>query len=255
MRQDGNYPGTNIKVHNVHILDASGSMAGPKYTNALGGINEELNVLKTDTSGIEFTETVIEFDSGYNSQLRITTHYYLTPIAACGNIKGVGANGGTPLNQTVGETIEKLLKDVQPGDKVIMKIFTDGEENQSQGKYKPEWGGACPALRTLIEAVQANNNFTIAFIGTKVDTENVIRNLSVERSNTIVHANTAASIGHTYLMSRGATQSYAKRVAQGASAEELRTDFFKRIEEDDQQAPIGLAATDPKKKKETKTKQ
>ena len=58
-------PGASKKrVHNVFILDASGSMggySGSKYDVAIGGLNELLKSIKAD----EFTEntvTIVEFE-------------------------------------------------------------------------------------------------------------------------------------------------------------------------------------------------
>lgn len=271
MRQDGKTVAPkSITVHNVHILDASGSMGtghnlGSKYTNALGGINEELNILKADTSGVNYTQTIIEFDSGRqfegiaagctnkttfsNSEglygrCRQTTHYFMTPLAACGPITGRGAHGGTPLYQTVGEVIEKLLELKQTDHKVILKIFTDGDENSSSGKYarvnsyslgsfRPITSNPqvtdCPALKSLIDAVQENNNFTVTFIGTQGDVGHAINNLGMMSTNTLVHDNTARGVKMSYNMMSLATTAYAGAAASGASGEQLKENFFKRV--------------------------
>lgn len=225
-----------VIIHNVHILDASGSMNGGKYDNALKGINGEIMSMKTDGEGM--TQTIIEFDSDggiYEGNLRLITHYFMTPAINCTAIKGVGARGGTPLFQTVGETIEKLLSHIKAGDKVLIKIFTDGGENTSQGKYKntgSNWSPKSEELTRVIKLVEDNHNFTVTFMGTKGDVENMVNHIGLASSNTLFHMNTAESIGATYAVASSATRSYRKEVSRGASQDELKQDFFKRVSKD-----------------------
>jgi hypothetical protein len=152
----------------------------------------------------------------------------MTPITNCLPIVGNGAHGMTPLYQTVGEAIEKLLKHINPGEKVVMTIFTDGEENSSRGIYANG-----KELKALIKNVEDNHNFTISYMGTKKDIETVIRELNVDRSNTLEHMNTAYSVGQTYAARGASMVMYSKAVSDGASQEELRKNFFtKKISED-----------------------
>lgn len=234
MREDNKIPvnsgvGSSKVVHNVHILDASGSMSGGKYTNALNGINEELEKLKVDNDGNTITNTVIEFhgrryfgESTRNSNI-IKEHYFMIPAANCSKIKGVGADGGTPLYQTVGETIEKLMKHINPGEKVIMTIFTDGDENESQGIYRDS-----VALKKLIKQVEDHHNFTVTYIGTERDVQTIVSNLGVHASNTMIHMDTASSVSTMYNARSKSLRSYSKSVARGASQEELKQNFFSK---------------------------
>lgn len=218
-------------IHNVHILDASGSMSGPKYNNALQGINSEIMAMKTNSEGM--TQTIIEFDSGNAGELRLTTHYFMTPAANCTAITGIGARGGTPLYQTVGETIEKLLSHVKTGDKVLMKVFTDGDENMSRGKYgRSGYNGGSPELSRIIKLVENNHNFTVTFMGTAEDVKMMINSIGITTDNTLIHHNTADSIGATYASARLSTQVYRKAVSRGISQESLKGKFFKRTEKD-----------------------
>lgn len=108
-------------IHNVHILDASGSMAGAKYSSALEGINSEQRSLQEDDT-MRYTQTVLEFCS---STPILTEHSFMRPIKTCETVKGRGANGGTPLYEAVGAALEKLLLGMEAGDKVLVTIFTD----------------------------------------------------------------------------------------------------------------------------------
>jgi hypothetical protein len=236
MRIDNKVPGNQAvtggvpTIHNIHILDASGSMGGGKYTNALKGINSEIMAMKTN--GDNMTQTIIEFDSGNHNELKLTTHYFMTPAANCTAITGVGASGGTPLYQTVGETLEKLLAHVKNGDKVLVKIFTDGEENASRGKYARNNRGGSEELTKIIKLVEDHHNFTVTFMGTSQDVNMMINSIGITSDNTLVHMNTPESIGSTYTMSTASTQVYRKAVSRGISQESLKGKFFKRTEKD-----------------------
>jgi len=233
--------GTKIPtIHNVDILDASGSMFGSKYENAISGINEGINTFKNSTEA-RYTTTVIEFDEGFGAMpywnadvkaktsivegCRTTTHYFMQPAATCGTIVGRGANGGTPLNQTVGETIERILK-VTEGteDKVIIRVFTDGAENASKGKF------AHPSvLKALIANVEANHNFTVTFMGTQEEVNYMVNSIGLDIGNTIAHNNTAADVKRMYRRANLGTVAYTTAFAAGASQDELSRGFFKRV--------------------------
>lgn len=241
MRVDGKIinPTSNVgkqTVHNVHILDASGSMSGSKYDNAINSIKEEMNVIKGNTD-VNYTTTIIEFDSGYasgftgnifietakGSSARITQHNFLTPIGEYKDFKAVGAHGGTPLYETIGLTIDELLTKVKPEDKVIMTITTDGQENASYGIYKNPI-----VLKELLDKVQAKNNFTITFMGTEFDVETMINSLKISKNNTLVHQNTGESIGASYKLRSASLTSYSKAVASG-DITSVTMDFFKSV--------------------------
>lgn len=228
---EGNVP--SVTIHNVHILDASGSMGGGKYTNALKGINSEIMAMRSNSEGM--TQTIIEFTSGHTHQSKLTTHYFMTPAENCTAIVGSGANGGTPLYQTVGETIEKLLIHVKPTDKVLVKIFTDGEENESKGKYVntgTRWAPKSEELTRIIKMAEDNHNFTITFMGTKGDVENMISNIGLIGSNTLVHDNTEFGVQNSYMTSTVSTMKYRKDVSRGVSQDELKKGFFKKVSTD-----------------------
>src|SRR5437867_1005534 len=87
----------NKTVHNVHILDASGSMTqNNKYSMALKGINEDIQNLKKDTSEVRSTLTIVEFE-GKN----IKTHFLAKELDYINKFEGDGTGGWTPLNQAI----------------------------------------------------------------------------------------------------------------------------------------------------------
>ena len=122
---------SKARIHNVFIVDASGSMSGGKYVNAITGLNELLVSIANDTDS-ENTATIVEFeDHNIKTRLDVATKIPKT-------YKGTG--GMTPLNQAIGETLEYIVKTRKDkydvSDKILVNVFTDGGENSSQGKYR-----------------------------------------------------------------------------------------------------------------------
>lgn len=190
-------------IHNVYILDASGSMGGGKLDNALIGINTEIKLLKKDKN-TNYIQTLVDFSNYYD----IRTPYFMVPISNISHYSAVSRNM-TALNQAVGETLDKLLLSVDKKDKVLVKIFTDGKENNSQYPYRMN-----SALARKIKECE-DKGFTITFVGTELDVNDVVQNLNINISNTLVHDNTSAGVTNAFICSTASTQLYSKKVARG----------------------------------------
>ena len=214
MRVDGTIKQTNTEVpniHNVTILDGSGSMAGAKYNNACKGIQLDFDTCKRENFK---SFTFVEFNSAYS----ITTHCFMSNFDV--TLKFNGADGGTPLYQTIGQTLERLLKKVPKGDKVLVKIFTDGDHNEYYGKYASE-----KELKPLITTCESQG-YTITFIGTAIDTARIIRNLGLDESNTLVHNNTGEGVKKSFQTQAVATTQYRKSLDEG---EDVSRGFYSKV--------------------------
>lgn len=198
-------------IHNVYVLDASSSMEGNKFDNALKGINTEIEQLKQDKS-INYTQTVVRFS--YPNEIRFVE--LMRPIQAVGRINDK-AYGNTALNDAIGQTITKLRNSVKVGEKVLIKIFTDGEENASR-EYNHQ------TIKQLIAEVEPLG-FTITFVGTDRDVKEVVRNLNIRATNTLVHNNTAKGVQDAFLSSANATRGYAQKVL---AKEDVLEGFYKQ---------------------------
>jgi uncharacterized protein YegL len=184
-------------IHIVHILDRSTSMAGSKLKAALQGINSEVEELKKDAT-VNYLFSFVHFGND------IVNSFWQIPIEKVVHIN-ISANGCTALYQAIGETLEKFPQT----NPVLVKIFTDGEENQSRGKYNNAF-----AVKTLIDSLE-QKDFTITFVGTKTDVEEIQRNLSIAEGNTLVHDNTAEGVTRSFRKSMDATANYTANVAVG----------------------------------------
>jgi len=201
------------KIHNVTILDGSGSMGGSKYDNARKGIQLDFETCKKEDFK---TFTFVEFNNGGSD---ITTHCFMEKFDKV-NLIFNGARGGTPLYETIGVTLERLLKEVPKNDKVLVKVFTDGEENASSGTYANVGN-----LKSLIKQCESQG-FTITFIGTEHDTNFIIRNLGLDKSNTLVHDNTGEGVQMSFQTQAFATVQYRKSLDEG---EDVSVGFYSKV--------------------------
>lgn len=205
------------KIHIVNILDVSSSMLGGKFEKAFEGIINETKELQADKN-TDYTATFVSFSYGNN----IKSHYFNLPISKV-KTPTLQASGMTALNRAVGETLERLLELDNKDVKTVVSIFTDGEENASQGsKYASK-----EAVAEIIKEVE-KVGITVTFIGTEFDTQNVIRDFGIKASNTLVHDNTARSIEKSFATKLGATVMYSANVAAGATQDELLVGFYKQ---------------------------
>lgn len=198
-------------LHNVHILDASGSMAGGKIKNAIHGINEEIEELKKNPDAEYTTQSIVDFS--YSADIKFRT--WKTPIKDAQPFN-CGVRGSTALLEAIGVVLTKLLEEYKVDEKVLVKIFTDGGENDSA----PEWKfGTVPNLIKECEA----KGFVITFVGTSQDVTYAVNALHVKLSNTLVHDNSEAGVKASFKKSIGSTVKYRTAASRGTDTKE---DFF-----------------------------
>jgi hypothetical protein len=206
-------------IHDVDILDQSGSMIDrwrdrpDKLAMAIEGISKGISDLKENKEAT-FTKTLVCFGSGVvNSYKKVSLDKAFAPFHS--------DLGSTALYQAVGETLENLLKESNGKDKYLVKIFTDGGENASHGKYR----GNPILLGKLIKECETKG-FTITFVGTRGDVKRIVDNLNIDESNTLVHDNTSEGVRDAFIETRGATICYAQSVAKG---EDVTRGFYKKV--------------------------
>ena len=215
--------GEKARIHNVFIIDASGSMSGSKYDNAINGVNEVLLDIKKDTDTIN-TVTIVEFEGRKISRRLDMENASSLPD----KYREMGTGGMTPLNQAVGETLDYILKQrnskFAKEDKVLVNVFTDGGENSSSGKYSNGY-----VLGEFIKTLE-QDGFTVTFMGTQTEVQYATATLNLTASNTLVHTNTAASVKTSYDTTLRARKMYFKSVSLG---EDVKTAFYSKTVESD----------------------
>lgn len=185
------------KIHNVFIMDDSGSMSGGKYNNGVEGIKMLVENIKADNL-TENTISIVDLNRGI-------VHWMKDPKDV--DYYGHRNLGNTPLYRTIGKTIDKLLQEVGRDEKVLLNITTDGQDTEGWGDYSN--------LPNTLKKVQEENDFTVTFVGTQHDVDYVRRHLNVDASNTLVHDNTAAGMEKSFVVTSSARTMYSAAVSEG----------------------------------------
>lgn len=191
------------QVHNLIILDESGSMQSIKPT-IVAGFNELVQTIK----GIEakFPEqehfiSMISFN-GLGSKLL----HFIDPAGKLQKMDTARYNpeASTPLYDALGAGITKLIRvlDGQTDYNVLVTILTDGEENASR-----EFTGA--AIKKLIEELK-EKQWTFTYIGTDHDVEQFAGSLSI--SNSKRFAKNQAGLDQMFMEEMAARTAYSHKI-------------------------------------------
>lgn len=163
------------KVHNLVILDESGSMESIKPL-IINGFNELVQSIKGIQ--IQFPEqehdiSIISFNGFGNKVLHFMDDVSKLNTIDSSNYK---PDSLTPLFDAMGFGFTKLKKELesQTDYNVLVTILTDGEENASK-----EYTGA--VIKNMIEEL-SKDNWTFTYIGTDHDVEKMATNLSIKNS-------------------------------------------------------------------------
>lgn len=202
-------------IHEVYLLDNSGSMGGSKFNNAVQGIKDDIRAAQETYSniGMSCNVSLVMFES------RVRTIFWEVPVKDV-VVPRLETAGMTALYQAIGETLEKLINSIPKEDSVIVKVFSDGGENGSIGKYRVSG----PVMDIIAKAKSLG--YTITFVGTKEDTIFIIKNLKIDESNTLVHQNTGASVTESFNKTMSARSSFVSRMAAG---EDVSKGYYKSI--------------------------
>ena len=111
------------------LLDRSGSMSG-RWSEALGSINAYVKELAKGSA----TVTLATFDSVGDMKYEVLRD--AVPSAEWKDVTDADAQprGGTPLLDAIGRAVSAI--ESRAGDKKILIVMTDGEENQSREMNK-----------------------------------------------------------------------------------------------------------------------
>jgi len=205
----------NLKptIHIVNIIDCSSSMSGPKMRAANTTIGKDIELIKS-TKNINYTYSLVSFSNNY----KIQTHYLFSTADQVRKLELV-SGGMTALYQAVGSTLEKIKENVKPTDKIIVSIITDGEENDSTGKWA-NWQTLSKFIKELQET-----NFTITFVGTEQDVHRVVRDLNVDFSNTVSYDGTGEGLANTMVKRSMSLSDYSSKVVLG---KDVSKGFYKQ---------------------------
>lgn len=200
-------------IHVVDILDCSGSMSGGKIEGTVKGINEGIAKLKEDSTA-NFTYTLCDFADSHDINFKHTK----AKLAAVGKIS-LKSRGMTALYDAIGKTLEKFNKVFDANEKVLINIYTDGQENVSRTYSKLR-------IANIIKEAPAKG-ITITFIGTEFDTETVIKTLNIDASNTLSYDGSAKGLSKSLGATVSARSTFTASVVKG---EDVSKGFYKNID-------------------------
>jgi Mg-chelatase subunit ChlD len=191
------------KIHNLIILDESGSMESIKKT-VIQGFNEIVQTIK----GIElkFPEqehfiSLLSFNSLENKVL-----HFIDPAQKLEEINDTSyrPNAGTPLYDAMGFGINKLKQHLADHTdyNVLVTILTDGEENASK-----EYKGI--DIKKMVDELKTQG-WTFTYIGAEHDVESFAANISI--TNTLVFHKNKEDMDKMFAREAKARNSYSQKI-------------------------------------------
>lgn len=211
---------TTHQVHNLIILDESGSMNAIR-SSIVQGFNELVQSIKGIESQFPEQEHFISFISFNSFGNKI--HHFIDPVKMLNKIddRNYRPNGMTPLYDAMGNGINKLRYHLNgiTDHNVLVTILTDGEENCSR-----EYSGA--SIKDLVNELK-ENRWTFTYVGTDHDVDKIASSLSID--NTLVFDKSASGIKDMFEKERQAREAYYQKVR---FKEDAKSDYFSKFSKD-----------------------
>lgn len=186
-----------MTTHVVMIVDMSGSMSRVQ-SDVRGGFNSYLDGLQEDGGDYRITTTL--FDTEFiNLGVNIPVH-----VATRLNERNYRARGMTALLDAVGKTIAEFqlrMPELPEGDRGIVVIQTDGQENSSK-EYTYEM------VNTFLTKLQ-ETGWGVVYLAAGLDTWDQAARMGVQRGQYTNTSGSNASMRSTYSGLSHGTRSYA----------------------------------------------
>jgi uncharacterized protein YegL len=202
------------QVHNLIILDESGSMNSIKKT-IINGFNELINSVKNIEEEFQEQEHFISLIS-FNSKKNNVIHF-TEPVSKIITINDNNYNpeSSTPLFDAMGLSILKLKHYLNDKNNysVLVTILTDGEENASKEFTLIE-------IKRIIEELKTEN-WTFTYIGTDHDIDKTAKDLSI--SNSMFFENNDAGIKKMFEIETTSRIKYSLSIRNG---KKINNDFY-----------------------------
>jgi hypothetical protein len=206
------------QVHNLIILDESGSMASIKAT-IINGFNELVQTIQGIEKQFPEQEHFVSFVS-FNSLGQKMLHF-MEPASKLKPLddKSYNPDASTPLFDAMGSSINKLKQSLQGQTEynVLVTILTDGEENASK-EYKSN------DIKSLVEELK-QNRWTFTYIGTDHDVEKIAASLSI--NNTMVFEKNEEDIKNMFSREQNARANYSNKIRNN---EDTSSNYFEETE-------------------------
>ncbi len=211
---------TKHQVHNLIILDESGSMGSIRST-IIEGFNEIVQTINGIEKQFPEQEHFVSFVSfnGLGQKL----HHFIDPVSKLKKLdkKSYDPEASTPLFDSMGFILNKLKHSLEgkADYNVLVTILTDGEENASQ-----EFSGK--DIKKLVEELK-QNRWTFTYIGTDHDVEKIALSLSI--NNTMVFNKNEDDIKGMFVKDQNARRMYSAKIRM---KEDTSSNYFEAPEEE-----------------------
>ncbi len=206
----------NRTVHNLIILDESGSMESIKRST-ITGFNEVVQTIKGVEKQFPEQRHFISFVT-FNG-FGIKTKLFNKRVKNLKEIdeKTFQPDAATPLYDAIGSSVSKLRREIESQEdcSVLVTILTDGEENDSK-EY------TVAAVKTLIGGLK-KQGWTFTYIGANHDVERAAFSLSI--TNTLKFEANDQDVKRAFDDDKNARVLYASKMRSG---ENLQEDYFKK---------------------------
>lgn len=205
---------TKHQVHNLIILDESGSMESIK-SSIISGFNELVQTIKSSAELYPEQEHFISFVS-FNGMGRKLLHF-IDPVELLEKIDDsrYQPNASTPLYDAMGYSLNKLKQITQSliHFNVLVTILTDGEENSSREYNKTQ-------INSLVRELK-KQKWTFTYIGTDHEVEKVAQSLSI--NNTMRFEKNEESIKMMFEKEKHSRMVYMRKIRHN---EETGEDYY-----------------------------
>jgi hypothetical protein len=202
------------QVHNLIILDESGSMGTIKH-NIIQGFNELVQTINGIEKQFPDQEHFITFIS-FNGLGQKLLHF-ADPASRLQEIndKSYHPAASTPLYDAMGFGISKLKQQLQNHTdyNVLVTVLTDGAENASR-----EYRGS--SIKQLVEELK-QNNWTFTYIGTDHDVVKFAGSLAID--NVMAFKKDAHGISDMFQKDRKARAMFSDKLNRKM---DVTMDFF-----------------------------
>lgn len=193
-------------IHNLIIVDESGSMSGIRRAT-VSGINETINTIRDAQKAYEATQehflTLVTFDSG-GKMADVRTMIDSQHISQVEDFNDYLPNGCTPLYDAIGDSLTRLQRRIKD-DKdaaAVVTIITDGLENASK-----HW--TATSVSKLIEQLK-EQGWSFSYMGSDHDVKKVKDMLSIDNAMEFSHDNLGA--GNMWRRERFSRHSFSAKL-------------------------------------------
>jgi len=201
-----------MTIHNVIILDASGSMFSI-YEQALSGVNETITTIRKAKTEMPEQDQILSLGSFADNLQHV---YNGTTIEQVGPFTRADyqLRGCTALYDAMGEMLTRERRFVRRGDKVLVTIITDGYENASK-----QWTAG--SIKQLVDELR-REDWVFTYIGANQDVEKEAQKMGVV--NTLKFEATVEGTVKMFEKEARSRQRWNERVNRGE--ENLETGYF-----------------------------